>query len=545
MTTHQAAAPRGKGSFVSVLARSAVVAAVAIGGLAATAHADEFVDRVNAPFNDVRDSRRSDPIILGALAGMTPPPAGVDRPRAAALQPASGGVWDQAVEWATAPTQVAVLEALDRVTNEDDIRRAMVFAQPYGLAELGSSAEQIAFIEAGLYTDLGDPALLSAARHLYLDAFDQAACLVQVEATRRLAEGDPAGAMGVLADWMYFGRQIADREFYAEKAWAFDAMILAAERIRDVAYVDFRDADALTGAQAIEIIARLADERGPMSVDRIQLPRGDFIGAEQLIASVMAPRGSVRPELFAPTMARLAATQRPLRLFGEAARWEQISMTHVDWFGASDTLASLRSDYEFRWPRSQFDPLLAQPYFAERFVGSELLRDSTAVVTRSVPDMRDLFTSRVMLRVELIGTRDALGLVGFHAEHGAYPLDLSGIRPRFVPELEIDPYHPGVATGLRPPLEFFVPVRDTKDRFPAQSTVPPHRISVLVADAPNVEIRLRDDQFVLFSTGPDGAAPGADEVQNSPDAPSGRDYLLWPPVLSIVRDTLEQAGRFN
>jgi len=545
MTTHRTAAPRGMGSSVSFLARSATLVAVAVGALAGPASADEFVDRLNALFADVRESRRSDPIILAAITDLAPPPQGVDRPRDAALQPASGAVWPQAEAWALAPSQVAVLEALDRVTEEQDIRRAMVFGQPYGLAELGSDPGQIPFIAAGLYTDLGDPALLSAARHLYLDRFDQVGCLVHVEATRRLSSGDPAGAMDVLADWVSFGRQIADREFYTEKAWAFGTMILAAERIRDVAYVDFRDAGSLTGAQATEVIARLADERGPMSLARIQLPRGDFLGAEQLIASVMTPRGRARSEIFAPTMARLASTKRPLRLFGEAARWEQISLTHVDWFGANDTLTSLRDDYNFRWPRSPFDRLLAQPYFVERFTSSELLRDSTAVVTRSVPDMRGLFTSRVMLSVELIGTRDALGLVGFHAEHRSYPLDLSGIRPRFVPELEIDPFDPAVASGRKPPLGFFVPIRDTKDRFPPQGTVPPHEISVIVADAPNVSIRLRDDQFVLFSTGPDGAASWADEVQNTPDAPSGRDYLLWPPVLSIVRDTLAQSGRFD
>src|SRR5690606_32141694 len=97
----------------------------------------------------------------------------------------------------------------------------------------------------------------------------------------------------------------------------------------------------------------------------------------------------------------------------------------------------------------------------------------------------------------------------------------------------------------RPPLVFFVPVRDTKDRFPPTGTVPPHEISIISPDAPNVSIRLREDQFVLFSVGADGASSWADEVQNTPDAPAGRDYLLWPPVLSIVRETMQQGGQFN
>ncbi|MCC7390122.1 MAG: hypothetical protein IT431_15285 [Phycisphaerales bacterium] len=545
MTHQTAAASRGLGSLVARLARPVALAAVAIASLTPFARADEFVDRLNAAFADVRDNRRSDTIILKALAGMEPPPAGVDRVRAAALQPASGSAWAGAAAWATAPAQVAVLEALDQITKEEDIRRALVFAQPYGLNELGSSPDQIGFIEAGLYTDLGDPPLLSAARHLYLPRFEQAECLVHVEATRRLAAGDPVGAIDVLTDWVYFGRQIADREFYAEKQWAFRAMAGATERVRDVAYEDFRAGRLLTGEQLTRMIERLADERGPLSLGRIQAPKGDFIGAEQLIATVMTARGKVRPELFSSTMARLGSTHRPLRLFGEAARWEQAAQSHADWFSTTDTLESLRGDYEFRWSRGPHDPLLAKPYFVERFLTSDMVRDTVAVVTRSVPDMRPMFTDRLMLRVELIGTRDALGLVGFHAEHASYPLDLSGIRPRFVPELEADPFNPALADGRQPPLEFFVPVRDTKDRFPATASVPPHEISILVPDSPNVSIQLRDDQFVLFSVGADGAASWADEVQNSPDAPPGRDYLLWPPVLSIVRQTLEQGGRFN
>lgn len=545
MTIHERAAQSGTGPFVARLIRSVVLAAAVLGAVAPPARADEFVDRLNAVYADVRAGQRSDPIILAALADLQPPPAGVDTPRGAALQPASGSVWDAAEAWATAPSQAAVLDALDKITKEEDIRRAMVFAQPYGIEALGADPDQIPFIGAGLYTDLGDPPLLSAARVLYLPRFTQAACLVHVEATRRLAAGDPAGAMDVLADWVYFGRQIADREFHEEKAWAFNTMILATERIRDVAYEDFRGEQKLTGEQLIKVIGRLADERGPLSLARIQIPKGDFIGAEQLIATVMEPRGRVRPELFAPTMARLASTKRPLRLFGEAARWQQIAQTHVDWFAANDTLRGLQGDYEFRWSRSPYDPLLAKPYFVEQFADNPFARDSVAIVARTVPDMRDLFTDRLMLRVELVGTRDALGLVGFHAEQGAYPLDLSGIRPRFVPELEIDPFNPSVAQGRQPPLVFFVPIRDTKDRFPAHSTVPPHEISVIVPDAPNVSIRLRDDQFVLFSVGADGAASWADEVQNTPDAPAGRDYLLWPPELSIVRETLVQSGHFK
>lgn len=513
--------------------------------LAPPARADEFVDRVNAGYADIRDDRRSDTIILAALAEMSDPPAILTDQRQAALYPASGSAWGELAAWASAAPQAAVLEALDSITKEQDYRRALVFAQPYGLEEVGSDPGQIAFIQAGLYTDLGDPPLLAAAQHLYLKRFDDLAKLVHVEATRRLESGDGAGALDVLADLIQFGRQILDREFHAEKVWAFETMILASERMRDVAYNDARGRASLTAEELKAAIDRLLDDHGPISTDRIRLPKGDFIAAEQLIATVMVPRGRIRPEVFASTMSRLESTERPLRLFGEAARWRDAAQTHVDWQRASETLDGLRNDYEFRWSRNPFDPQMAHAFAVERLLSGQAAADRIAVVSRSVPDMRDLFILRQVLRTELLGTQNALGLAAFHVQNGRFPLDLSGIRPKYIKDVGIDPFNPAFADGRVPTLKFFVPVRDTADRFPNRATTPPHEISILVDDAPNVSILLREDQFVLYSVGADGSAQWADEAQNTPDAPPGRDYLLWPPVLSVVRDTLLNDGIYN
>ncbi|MDQ7013433.1 MAG: hypothetical protein Q9O74_06000 [Planctomycetota bacterium] len=528
------------------LVRAALfVAMVGVMLVVSPARADEFVDRVNAAYADIRDERRSDPIILAALAEMEHAPAMLTDQRQAALYPASGSAWSQLAEWAAASSQATALDALDSITKEQDYRRAMVFAQPYGLEQVGADPEQIAFIQAGLYTDLGDPPLLAAAQHLYLRKFDDLAKLVHVEATRRLEAGDGAGALDVLADLIQFGRQILDREFHAEKVWAFEAMILAAERMRDVAYNDGRGAASLTAEEFKTAIDRLLDVRGPISIERIRLPKGDFIAGEQLIATVMEPRGRIRPEVFASTMSRLESTERPLRLFGEAARWRDAAQMHVGWERANKTLDSLRNDFDFRWSLSPFDPQMARAFAIEGLFSSQVVADRVAAVSRSVPDMRDLFVLRQLLRTELLGTQNALGLAAFHVQNGRFPLDLSGIRPKYIKDVGIDPFNPAVADGRVPTLKFFVPVRDTADRFSGQPNTPPHEISILVDDAPNVSILLREDQFVLYSVGADGSAQWADEVQNSPDAPPGRDYLLWPPVLSVVRDTLLNDGVFN
>lgn len=543
--TNQLPTPFLSSPRASLVRAALLLAVLVVAGFASLTRADEFVDRVNALYADVRADRRSDPIILAALADLEEPPAFLDSQRGAALYPASGSAWGQAEAWATGPSQVVLLEALDSITKEQDPRRMLVFAQPYGLAELGSDSAQIEFIQAGLYTDLGDPPLLAAAQHLYLKQFDHLARLVHVEATRRLAEGDPAGSLEVLADLIQFGRQILDREFHAEKMWAITTMSLASERMRDVAYNDMRSGGKLTPAQLTESIERLVDDRGPISIGRIRLPKGDFIAAEQLIATVMERRGSIRTELFASTMARLESTERPLRLFGEAARWRDAAQSHVNWTGANQMLEALRGDFEFRWTLSPFDPLMAQAFTIESVLENSFARDRLAVVSRSIPDMRELFAQRQILRTEILGTQNALGLAAFHAQNQRYPLDLSGIRPQYIKDVGIDPFNPSVAEGRQPPLVFFVPVRDTADRFANQPNTPPHVISILVPDAPNVSISLRADQFVLFSVGADGSGQWADEAQNTYNAPPGRDYLIWPPVMSVVRDTLRDSGAFN
>lgn len=482
--------------------------------------------------------------MLAALGAMQARPASLTGSFDAALAFSGSAVWGEIEAWCVAEPQGAVIAALDAATKESDWRKAQAFGQPYGLDALGSDSSQIGQIESGLYTDLGDPPLLATARHLYLARFDDLACLAHVEATRLAASGDPAGAIDVLTDLAYFARQVGDREFFEEKAWAMRTMAMAMERVRDVAYADFRGEQRLEPEAIETIVERLDGDRGVLGVERIQLPRGDFLAAQQLIATVTDESGRVREELFAPTMARLGSTERPLRLFGEQSRWREAASVHAARGASEEMLTNIRSDFEFRWPRSWHDPIQTQPVTFERLTTSSLRRESWAVLTESVPDMRELATLRQLLRVEVVGTRQALGLLGFFAENKAFPRDVSAIRPRFVPIMEADAYNPDLANNRKPPMQFFVPMRDTKDRFGGRD-VEPHEINLLDEHAPNVSVRLRDDQFVVYSVGPDGARQWADEVQNTPDSPSGRDYLIWPPRLTLVRQALRESGQLK
>ena len=84
----------------------------------------EFIDRVNGLFSDIRPDRRSDAIILGALAQMEPPPASIGGPERAALLPVSAAAWAEA----EAPM---ALDAIFRIVEQEDIGRLCIYHLVY------------------------------------------------------------------------------------------------------------------------------------------------------------------------------------------------------------------------------------------------------------------------------------------------------------------------------------------------------------------------------------------------------------------------------
>ncbi len=517
-----------------------VLAAMVAVVFAAPALGDEFVDRVNERFAKIALNERADLVLLPALAGLESPPLGAETRLKASLAHTGSPNWEAASRWAASESQQAVLQAASEITQEQDPLRAMVFAQPYGIEALIEEDGSLPLIEAGLYTDLGDPPLLAAAKHGYLSKLDEAICLAHVEATRLAAEGQTVEACRVLADWILVGRQMADRSFYEESAWGLQAIVELQERIRDVLYEDWRTGRPAAGSAEIEeLINRLDEHDGYLSLDRMPLPTADLVGADQLFAMTVKYRGEADPAVFAPTLARLASSDRPLRLFAEAAKWRDAAERHANWFDTDEAIKGVSADFEFRWTRSWHDPAMKRPFYYARLAANP---NEWALVLAAVPDMRTLINLRQLARTESRGTTHALGLLAFHFDNRLFPRDLSGVRPRYVTQITADPFNPDRLHGRIPPFQYFVPMRDTAGRFGPREDIQPHQVTVIVPYADNVAIRLRDDEFVIYSTGADGDADWADEVQNTADAPPGRDYLIWPPVLSIVRTHLRQQG---
>lgn len=530
------------------LGRLAVAVAAAM--LAAPSMAQDFVERANALYDDIRRADRSDLVVLPAVAEMREPPRGVETVEKAALVAPGASVWEAARAWASEPQQQAAIEALDRVTRESDYRYAMAFGQPYGVEALATNAEDLQFVSAGLYTelDVGGSPLLAAADFRYIDGLRRLFALVQVEATRLAEEGQIVEALDVLADAVFFARQLADREFAAEMRFGMEMMIRNLERLRDLAYTDFRGDRHLAGHPdaVIELIDRLAESGGNrgagfIRVEHMTFPQGDRLAALQLIQQVLKPRAErnefsaesgANPQTFIATMARISTGGRPLRLFSEMARWRDVAEDQVDGRTATQQLERIYGDLVARWElRDPFDPQMRRPLELSRIN----LAESTAIAL-TTGQLPGLFDHWQQLRVEAVGTRHALALVGYSYRFNSFPPAASSVRPRWLAQIELDPLNAD-ARQRGQSLRYILPGRDTPTDV--------HTVNVVVQGYPNFQKRLRDDTFILYSEGTDDADNLAREVQNTMDPVAGADYLLWPPLTSLLREELERTGQFR
>jgi hypothetical protein len=503
------------------------------------AHSQDHIATANAAYRTIQQGKRSDLILLPLVAKMDAAPAPVSTPERAMMVPAGSSAWSAAEAWAMAAPQRAVLEALDRITQEDTSPQGFAWGLPYGSDALGSGPDGIALIRANLYVELGSPPLLAAAKFLYLPALDNVASLVHVEATRLAAEGKVAQAIEVLTDLVFLGRQMADRQMFEECRWGIRTMSVTLDRIRDVAYVDFRfGSRVLTPEQISSILERLRPD-GMIAIDRIQFPRAQQIAANQVIAATFEERRGPNPETFAKTMSRLASTQRPLRLFAEAARWNEVAAVHANWFDTTAQVEKIFGDWYSRWPLESVNPRLALTSDYEK-TG----RRQFAALLSVIPDMSVLLNDRQILRTQIVGTRCALGMVAFYYRSKDFPQRLEAIRPTFVKVIEADPFNPDRAGGKQPPLEYFVPVRD--QTFGTREDPKPHEMNVLPRGGGlNFQVKVDRDQFILYSVGPDGRKDWAKDVSGEPTAKAVGDLLIWPPITSLMRQRLMETGQLK
>ena len=434
----------------SAHAQSAPAAQAPAASAAQATSADaEFVKRLNAIYTGrdraVPDERRSDLLLLPALAAMQPPPAeaGISTPlQAALLSPKlSPAAWSAAEKWASGEKQQAALDALRKV-GEPGAKFA--FLQGYG-----RDAADPLVRPAGLFTDLGDPPLLGSARFRVLPALDRLAIATHVEATR-LAEGGKAReALTLLVRWTLFARQMADREFFAEKRWGVSAMQAGMERVLDIARTY---PTALTDQDLADINTELNAKN--LMFERILLPQGDRLAAEQVVARAFADRGAAKAEIFGPTMARITSVGRPLTQFGEAARWQEAVAGHAGTFDTGDQVKFVFDDWAKRWQLPPFDTVLDSPTDFAR-----MDKKRFAMVAAMAGQVESMFAMRTRLRATLVGTEQALAVQAYRLRYEKYPPNVQATRPAYVKAIEPDPY-----SRSKQDFHFFVPIRDQPKR---------------------------------------------------------------------------------
>lgn len=518
---------RGRGVAAARFIAWACAWACVLGVSAPALAADEYVSRANAAYLRVPADKRSDTLLLPAIAAMQTPPAGIETADRAAMLATTDAAWDQASAWAAAEPQQAVLAVLARVTRATVVREAYAFAQPYGIEGV-----PVEFVQQRLYTELGDPPTLAAAQLHYLDGLDRVATLVNVEATRLLEAEKASDAIDVLLNWVFFCRQMADRQMSREVDWGLRGMAQGMERVRDVAYQDLRGKRSMDVVRTQAQVKRVQLEGGYLDTGRVAYPEADSIGAEQVVARVYIPRGKVDPRTFASAMARLGSSEFPLRLFSESARWRNLADQQADWFDATEKLKGVLVDRKQRWGVQMWDNRFSLP---SEYAKMDKAR--FAAIAAALPDSGHLYFRRLVANTETVGTQTSLALVGWTrlAATRGLPPSITVVRPQWVTELPVDPFNPSRASGAKPPLEYFVPMRDTP-RTERQEPQP-YNIEVVMPDGRTYNFPFKDDVFVVYSWGSDLAKNFARRVQNTHEKYEiGADYIIWPPMISLRRE---------
>ncbi|MFN7019968.1 MAG: hypothetical protein ACK4WH_01405 [Phycisphaerales bacterium] len=521
-STRRATLPGTVLAFGLALAFSLVPAAQTFG--------DEFVNRVNALVRKAQDDKRSDLVLLPLLPDLKPPPAVLRSQYDAALYGNHAPNWAECVAWAQAEPQKKIIDAMAAVTVEGaDPIKGFVFGLPYGADLAGPE-----LVTKEMYVELGDPPTLAAAKFLYMDELEIVGILMHVEASRLAADGEIMGAIDQMRRWLLFTRQMADRPMLKEKKWAMESMLAAFERICDLAYVDFRAEQHKTEpARLRDVISQTAQRS--LFLERIRLPEGDFIAREQLISRVLIERGGTNPDTFAPTMARIGAVDRPLRLFSSTAHWEQARPLHAGWYDTTDAIKGLVSDWERRWTLSAFDTYQSTRSYWELRVRN---RPRLAVVGLGLDDVPALFTLRRKIEAYQAGTRMALAAFAYYLREKTIPNSLSAVTPAYSRRVDVDPY-----SSKGRDIQYFRPQVDTpKD---ARGNPKPYELRLFpVPPRPELRVTLDNTHFVVYSVGPDDKPDLAQDCTQGQEGKSG-DYLFWPPELSLQRQRLIESGQLK
>ncbi len=508
------------------LARTLLHAAILLPLLAAAAHAQysegyeppddpaESIREVNRLIGEFPKEDRAEFVLLPALSKLDAPPAVLRSIFDAIMTSENNPSWPAFDEWAGAAPQQNLIEKIKEVTPEPPSR--WVFALP-----VGDQAER-ELRDTGLAIEIGSAGMLADAKLDYLERFKTAEMLIHAEATRLAFEGDVRPAIELLVHWVRLTRMLLDHPFGREALFAFRSARDALERMRDLAYTY----PGHLGEQDYRDLIELFDDE-LVRLDRVRFPVAEKEAALQLIALTMQSRQGPDRQTFGPTLAQLAARERPLMMFAEASRWEKIAEKHGGWFDTLDTLEDVFEDWKWRWDLSPFDEALNDPTDY-----STLDPAKYALLAEAIDDFGALFELRREVDTELKGTRLSFGVLGYKERFRKWPNKLAATRPRYVKEIDDDPY---VDPDLDREFEYYVPMRDT--HRDARRDAEPFPITVLMKGGGGSSAALATDLGEMDAM----VSAIQTALGNDRDAPAPEEFSSA--FIQIVR-SFEQAG-FN
>ncbi len=486
------------------------------------------LEQVNNAYEalDRRPDLRSDLVLLPLLAKLDEAPDIVIDPMSVCEIPADSTQWQALETWAMGKPQRDALAALDKVTAVQAWRDAYGFGQHYGTEGI-----DFEILRAGLYTDLGDPPMLSAARFQCLPPLSKLMSLAHIEATRLLAQDKPADAGKVIISVIYFGRQMVDRVFAQEASWGYDTMSLGLERLRDILYQDRLGKKLLSDAELREMLKRLSIEDDPnayVSVERAKFPIGNAIAGRQLLSLVYDGSGTMNADVLARNMGRLVISNHPLRIFSEGAYWREQARTLANKRESLAAVDACDNDWKRRWGLKIWDR-----HFNAAWAFERLDPQKDSIVIAGVGDRSTIFGKRNRVRVELGGTRVCIAVVGTWRARELPPPVITSIRPSWIVDIDSDPYNWTNRELFSKPPYTYKPARKREEEL---------SIAIVNHFGPNFEAKIPPEFFVLYSLGSDATDQGCKRAQSTTDTVQGADYLLWPPVLSLSRDYKKSVG---
>ena len=502
------------------------VAAVALAALALAgspaAKADDFVATANALYASVLPSQRAETTLFPAIAKLKAPPAAAGRLVLAILLPATSPAWPEVAAWCTSDESKAALEALMKVTSEDDWKKAPTIALPYGADKTDPD-----LVGIDMFVELGDPATLALADFRYLPAMERLSLLIHAEATRLAATGEPAKALELIVRGVILGRQMCDRGFFKEQRFGYSLALTSLERIRDVMYMDLKSGSPKLTAEVVrDQVKRLRDSDGILGTQRLRFPAADRLAGDQLLSRIMVKGAGADEKQFPKLLTQLGDPERPLRKFSDFAKWDAIRAIHANETDTVKQLDNVFGDWEKRWRMKPTDPMLKSYTDFQK-----TSRARFGSVDKLIGNLDNLFELRARLIIEAGGTRAAMGCYGFYRQYNSFPASVVAAVPNILRNQDVssDPF-----TGDR--KEAFKYLVPGVGRFPI--------LEMQVfngSNAPAFAVTLNDETFILYSVGADGNLNGMRRATQMVLDDKG-DYLIFPPITSLFRKHMIETG---